>query len=173
MPTVRRRGGIYTLDLGEGFEAWVGLTQPRGITRSRSIRLPASRTCRWNDFWLNCSARHPSREGPPWPGHSVTSPPYNSFLQLEIATPEDAGPAAEELLDLVHRYGLPHSRRYASPDGLLAAFEEGGHVGNPERANLLIPTLHLLRGEADRATSTAQQHLLRYGNDLSMANVAH
>ncbi|MFF7216014.1 hypothetical protein ACFZAU_36675 [Streptomyces sp. NPDC008238] len=167
----RGRGGIFTLDLGDGFEAWVGLNT---ATRYHPLQINPVAGLAYVPLERLLAELLGEK---PVPGKATLSrpigylTPYSSFLQLKIATPEAAGPAAEELVELVIRYGLPHSRRYASPDRLLAALEEGGHVGNPGRANLLIPALHLLRGEADRATSTAQQHLLRYGNDLSMANV--
>ncbi|MBS2546944.1 hypothetical protein KGQ19_08680 [Catenulispora sp. NL8] len=162
----KRSGDIYTLDLGDGFHAWLGLNK---ATRALPLQVNPVVGLHYEPLEQLVAELLGT---PPTTG-TLSRPvgyltPENRFLQLEIATSEQAEPAAGRLRDLVDAYGLPFARRYADSDALLAALRTTHFVANPDRKNLLIPALHLLRGELQEARDRLADGLAAYGNDATI-----
>jgi hypothetical protein len=163
-----RGGGLFTLSLGDGFAAWLGLNSATqhhplqinpvvGLRCDPLERLVADLTARKSDPSIT----------------TLSSPigyltPQNAFLQLEVTAAEDVLPAVDRLVGLMELYGLPYARRHASLDMLLAALQEGGNVANPDRTKLLIPALLFLTGAHEQAEYTLQQGCDHYGDDLAI-----
>ncbi|MGW6790817.1 hypothetical protein [Streptomyces chartreusis] len=149
----KRAGDIYSLELGDGFHAWLGLNR---ASKHVPLKINPVVGLRY----------HPVEQlvaellGEPM-GFSATIArpvgyltPSRSFLQLQVAAEIDAEPVAEELVALVNDYGLPFARRHAYPDALTAAIVAGGNVPNPDRARLLLPALQFLQGRKEEALAS-------------------
>jgi hypothetical protein len=156
----KRSGDVHTFDLGGGFQAWLGLNRasqyhPLAINPVVGLRFdPVER------LLAGLLGERPR------PSATIARPvgyltSQNRFLQLKVATEDDAEPAADELLGLVNNYGLPFARRYADQEALTAAVAAGGNVPNPHRVRLLLPALQHLQGreeEAHEALSIGLSH---------------
>lgn len=142
----KRTGDIYTHDLGDGFHAWVGLNR---ASKHHPLKINPVVGLRYGPLERLLAdiagAASPTSATIARPVGYLT--PGNSFLQLQVTEPGDAGRAADELHELVQTYGLPFARQHASTEALLTALRAGGDVPNPDRTRLLIPALHFLRGD--------------------------
>ncbi|GAB2897116.1 hypothetical protein GCM10027074_75590 [Streptomyces deserti] len=153
----KRAGDIYSLELGNGFHARLGLNR---ASKHVPLKINPVVGLRY----------HPVEQlvaellGEPM-GFSATIArpvgyltPSRSFLQLQlqlqVAAEADAEPVAEELVALVNDYGLPFARRHADPDALAAMIVAGGNVPNPDRARLLLPALQFLQGRKEEARAS-------------------
>ncbi|MFJ8112114.1 hypothetical protein [Streptomyces sp. NPDC096132] len=157
---------IYTLDLGGGFHAWVGLNR---ASKHHPLMVNPVVGLRYDPLERLVEDLLGTRLGMAAtiarPVGCLTS--RHSLLQLRVATDDDARPAAEELRHLVQTHGLPFARRHASPAALMTALREGGNVPNPDRARLLVPALHALQGEAEPARASLARGLAHYGDDTT------
>lgn len=149
----KRAGDIYSLELGDGFHAWLGLNR---ASKHVPLKINPVVGLRY----------HPVEQlvaellGEPM-GFSATIArpvgyltPSRSFLQMQVVAEVDAEPVAEELVALVNDYGLPFARCHADPDALTDAIVAGGNVPNPDRARLLLPALHFLQGRKEVARAS-------------------
>jgi hypothetical protein len=149
----KRAGDIYSLELGDGFHAWLGLNRaskhvPLKINPVVGLRYdPVERLL---VEFLGKPMRFSATIARPI-GYLT---PSHGFLQLRVAAQVDAEPVAEELVALVNDYGLPFARRHADPDSLTAAIAAGGNVPNPDRARLLLPALQFLQGRKEEARAS-------------------
>ncbi|MFC1437357.1 hypothetical protein ABUW04_03715 [Streptacidiphilus sp. N1-10] len=167
----KRTGDIYTHDLGDGFHAWVGLNR---ASKQYPLKINPVVGLRYDPLErLLADITGARSQTAATIAQSVGYlTPGNSFLQLQVTEPDDAGQVADELHDLVETYGLPFARQHANTDALLTALRAGGNVPNPDRARLLIPALHFLRGATDETRAGLAQGLAHYGQSTSMPVVA-
>jgi hypothetical protein len=148
----KHTGDVFTLDLGHGFFAWLGLNR---ATKYHPLEVNPVMGLRYEpleDLISDLFGEKPTRLRTA----TLSSPigyltPQRMFLQLEIASIEDALPAADKLRDLVHKYGLPIAQQHANPDAVLVALHTGTPLANHQRPRILIPALHLLHGDIPEA----------------------
>ncbi|MFF4648251.1 hypothetical protein [Streptomyces sp. NPDC001389] len=159
-------GDVYFLDLGGGFQAWVGLNK---ASRHHPLKINPVVGLRYDPLERLVT----DLLGQP-PGRAVTIArpvayltPGNTFLQLTVAAERDAGPAADELCGLVDAYGLPFARRHADPDALTGALEAGGNVPNPDRVRLLLPAMHVLQGRIEDARASLDLGLAHFQDTIA------
>jgi hypothetical protein len=157
----KRSGDIFTLDLGEGYFAWLGLNR---ATKHHPLQVNPVVGLRYDPLerlLAELDGRKPHTTA------TLAKPigyltPENTFLQLHVAHTDDAGPAADQLRDLVDKYGLPFARRFAGQDELEAALREATYVPNPERTRQLLPAFLFLRANYAEARACLKDGLAAY-----------
>lgn len=171
----KRSGDVYSVALGDGFHATLGLNRsstrhPLAVNPVVGVRYePLERLMA---ELLGADSRSFVATLAKPIGYLM---PERRFLQVQIAACDDAHGAAEQIRDLAQRFGLPFAHGLANIQSLMVALEGREYLPNPERARLLLPALHYLRGDpgaAQAAVSSGLRELEKYGQDPSVAVVA-
>ena len=157
----KRSGDSYTFDFGDGFLATLGLNR---AVKHHPLRINPVVGVRHDALQRLIAQAH---RGPHGPADTTLSRPIgyltpaNTFLQLEVATVQDATPTAQRLRDLVEHYGLPFARQHADVESLETALRGTGLVANPDWGRFLLTALLFQQGRTEEARAYAADELAK------------
>jgi hypothetical protein len=155
----KRTGEIYTFDLTDGFHGWLGLnraTKYRPLQINPVVGLRHEPLMRLIDELSGTKQRYVAA--------TISSPvgyltPEHRFLQLSVDSLADVDVAADELVRLVEKYGLPFARAHASTAELERALRDGTYLVVREYAIKRLPALLAVAGRHDEARTVADSYL--------------
>jgi hypothetical protein len=165
----RRRGGIFTSALGDGFDAWLGLnraTKYHPLQVNPVAGVVHRPTMRLVDELLD---RRPGQASAVLSCPVGYLTPAKSLLQLEVATVGDARTAACRVAELADAFVLPFARAHASVDALAAALREGRYLAVQDYAIVRLPALLAVMGRERDARAALDDGLATLGDRQDLA----
>lgn len=150
----KRSGDIYTLDLGDGFLAWLGFNRaskhhPLEVSPVVGVVYEPARKLEQRLSGLT-PAITPSLSEPL--RYLADDPPV---AVLRVTNPADAESGAAELVQTIEMYGLPFVRSLATRDALATALRERRHIVREYAITRLPATLASFGLEAEARQAMA------------------
>jgi hypothetical protein len=150
----KRAGDVFTLGDDE-FIGWLGLNratknQPLGINPVIGVRY---QTLERQVAFLNGATPH--QYVPPTLSSSVGYlTPESAYIEVKVQSEADVGPAADQVADLVTKYGL----KFITQKSDIAEIShdlEAGRYSIRQYADYRLPVLYGLMGDTDKARELA------------------